>query len=541
MLSVATLQRRLRSPETCVLPTMLDRQAQRFGDSPLVVFDSDPTWSYAETRHIARGTAAAFEKLGIQRGDRVLVWLPDGPTIVRVSLGLFYIGAIFVPLNTEYIGAILKHAIDYSEAELMIIHKDFVGRLVGIEFAHLRRIIVVGGAAPEAGEFEDSKIALLPATRIDPIDDDPTPLDPPLQAWDVHSIIFTSGTTGVSKGVVCTHIHTCTMAEDGLPFLTAEDRYMSPCAYFHMGGVYMPWAVINRGAAMVVLGRFSVSKFWDQIRRTKTTVCLLVGVMPDFLLNLPATPQDKDHTLRLVEQIPLVSNLGEFMERFGVQVFTAYDQTETPPPIISDIISADAEIKSGYCGQVRSGFQARIVDENDCEVPDGQSGELAIRCDVPWVITPGYFNMPDVTAKIWRNGWYHTGDVFRRDASGNYYFVDRSKDVIRRRGENISSFELEKELLVHPSINAAAAYGIENEFSEEDVMIAVEPNTGTILNPREITQFLSDRLPAFMLPRYIRIMEKLPRSASDKITKTDLKREGITKDAWDRDMSTNTL
>ena len=539
MLSVVNLQKRLRSPVTCVLPTMLDRQAERLGDAPLVIFDSGPTWSYAETRRIARGTAAALEKLGVRRGDCVLVWLPDSPMIVRVSLGLYYIGAIFVPLNTEYVGTILKQIIDYSKTELMIAHKDFVDRLVGIEFAHLRRIIVIGGTVPDVEAFTDSSIVLLPETQIDPIDDEPTPLNPPLQAWDVHSIIFTSGTTGVSKGVVCTHIHTCTMSVDGLRYLTAEDRFMSPCAYFHMGGVYVPWAVINKGAAMVVLGRFSVSRFWDQIRRTKTTVALLIGVMADFLFKAPSSPRDKNNPLRLAVIQPLLPNLAEFMERFGVSVYTQYDSSETPPSIVSDLIRPNAKMNPGYCGQVRPGFQVRLIDENDCEVPVGQPGELAVRCDVPWVIATEYFKMPSVTARAWRNGWFHTGDIFRRDTNGNYYFVDRSKDVIRRRGENISSFELEQEMLAHPFINAAAAYGVDSEFSENDVMITVEPEPGASLDPEEIIQFLAGRLPAFMVPRYVRIMDALPLSASDKITKKKLKLEGITEDTWDRDMSGN--
>ena len=528
----------------CVLPCILETQAERLGDRPLVVFDGGDTWSYADTWNIARGTAAALQALGVKRGDRVLVWLHDGPVMVRLMLGLVVLGAVCTPVNPAYRGAILEHVIGLADAELMVADGTLLGRLKGMTTGALRTVVAVGGHAGGGGNHagddgghsgrglgaavlhEDVLEPLAPERFVPPRD--------PIQPWDVHSIFFTSGTTGPSKAVPSTHLHIYQMAMDGLHFLDDSDRYASPSAFFHIAGPYVFWGIPPRGASVAMIGTFRTRTFWERIRRTKTTATILIGAMADFLLKAPAHPDDRGSGLRKVLQQPLTHDPEAFAERFGVEIYTQFDMTEVGPAIVSESVAGAARPGKGYCGRAHPGFELRLVDENDCEVPAGQAGVLALRCGVPWVIAPGYFRMPEATAAAWRNGWFHTGDVMRRDAHGNYYYTDRAKDVIRRRGENISSFEVEAAVLSHPGVSATAAYAVDVEVGEGEVMVAVETVDGFAVDPADLCAYLDVRLPPFMVPRYVRFVHPLPRSVTDKINKAELRGEGVTPDTWDR-------
>ena len=546
----------------CVLPCILEAQAERLGDRPLVVFDGGDTWSYADTWNIARGTAAALQAIGVKRGDRVLVWLHDGPVMVRLMLGLVVLGAVYTPVNPAYRGAILEHVIGLADAELLVADDSLLGRLKVMTTGALRTVVAVGGHAGGNGDHggddgghaggdgdraghagghagRDLGVAVLSEDVLEPLAPERfVPPRDPIEPWDVHSIFFTSGTTGPSKAVPSTHLHIHQMAMDGLHFLDESDRYASPSAFFHIAGPYVFWGVPPRGASVAMIGTFRTRTFWEQIRRTKTTATILIGAMADFLLKAPVHRDDRGSGLRKVLQQPLTHDPAAFAERFGVEIYTQFDMTEVGPAIVSTSVSGANRPENGYCGRAHPGFELRLVDENDCEVPVGEAGVLALRCGVPWVIAPGYFRAPEATAAAWRNGWFHTGDVMRRDAHGNYYYVDRAKDVIRRRGENISSYEVEAAVLSHPEVNAAAAYAVEVEVGEGEVMVAVETVDGGAVDPSDLCGFLEERLPRFMVPRYVRFVHPLPRSVTDKINKAQLRGEGVTLDTWDRNEST---
>ena len=217
-------------------------------------------------------------------------------------------------------------------------------------------------------------------------------------------------------------------------------------------------------------------------RRTQSTCLTLLGAMVPFLLKAPPTPRDRDHPLKKVVLVPLSDASEVFAERFGVDVYTTFNMTETSWPLVSE---RNPQVR-GTCGRPRDGIDARIVDDNDCEVAPGVVGELIVRSDIPWSMNHGYHNNPEATAAAWRNGWFHTGDAFRRDADGNFFFVDRLKDAIRRRGENISSFEVEAEVNAHPAVREAAAVGVPSEFGEDDVLAVVAPVAGKTIDPAEL-------------------------------------------------------
>jgi crotonobetaine/carnitine-CoA ligase len=300
---------------------------------------------------------------------------------------------------------------------------------------------------------------------------------------------------------------------------------------FHVGGVGICSGMLYRGGSVATIKTFSTNTFWKMVRDTHTTVVFLLGVMAQFLAKLPPTPDDADNPLRIVFMAPLVNDVEAFSKRFGVYVYTLFNMTETSNPIVS----GPNPSKRGTCGRSRAGVEVRLVDENDCEVPIGEVGELIIRTDRPWAMNNGYFKNPEATAKAWRNGWFHTGDVLRKDADGDFFFVDRLKDTIRRRGENISSLEVEIEVTAHPNVREAAAVAVPSEHGEDEVMVVVAPVPEHEIDPRQLIEFLQDRLPHFMIPRYIRVLPELPKTPTTKVQKNLLREAGVTSDTWDRE------
>ena len=253
--------------------------------------------------------------------------------------------------------------------------------------------------------------------------------------------------------------------------------------------------------------------------------------MAVFLEKQALKQDDDDNPMRLVFMVPLSGDIAAFSKRFDLDVYTIFNMTEISSPIVSE----PNPRQLGACGKVRSGVEVRLVDANDCEVPQGSTGEMIVRTDRPWGMNSGYYKNPEATAKAWRNGWFHTGDMFRRDKEGNFYFVDRAKDAIRRRGENISSFEVEADVMQFPSVREAAAVGVPSEMSEEDVLIAVAPVDGQTIDPAALIEFLRPRMAHFMIPRYVRVMSELPKTPTAKVRKNEIRNQGITPDTWDRD------
>ncbi|MBD5633392.1 MAG: AMP-binding protein, partial [Candidatus Eremiobacteraeota bacterium] len=299
---------------------------------------------------------------------------------------------------------------------------------------------------------------------------------------------------------------------------------------FHAGATLAVAAAVARGASIAVIDGFKTSTFLETCNALGATTTILLGVMASFLLREPPSPRDRAHPLRLAMLVPLREDAMVLKERFGFDVVTTFNMSETSGPIRSDL---NPTVR-GSCGRPRPGIAARVVDENDCEVPTGKTGELVLRADAPWVMSHGYNAMPEATAAAWRNGWFHTGDAFRTDADGNFFFVDRVKDAIRRRGENISSFEVECEAMAHDAVLEAAAVGVPSELGEEDVLLVLALKPGAELRFEEMIAFLRPRMPAYMVPRYIRLVEALPKTPTAKVQKNVLRSEGLVSNVWDR-------
>lgn len=511
--------------ESCVLRYLLDARAAAFPDRTYVVFEDGAGWTYAEFRQRVRAAAGGLEKLGVKRGDHVMVWLPNGPEILTVWFAVNYLGAVYVPFNTAYRGGVLEHVLKLSDAHIGVVHGDLLHRLGDVDLADLRDVVVIHDR-----DVVVEGLTLHPARVLEQGAGDVSDLAQPIEPWDTHAIIFTSGTTGPSKGVLQSYMQLMSFGE-GFPLATADDRHMVTLPLFHAGGTIPVYFMLGKGGSITLVESFSTDRFWETVHRTQTTTVILLGVMGGFLMKEPDPPAGYADSLKWVTAVPLDADAIAFGKRFDVDIITVFNMTEVSCPLVSET-NPD---RVGACGRPRPGVECRIVDSHDCEVAPGEVGELIVRTDRPWAMNHGYYKNPEATAAAWRNGWFHTGDGFRRDAEGYFYFVDRMKDAIRRRGENISSFEVEAEVISHPAVREAAAVAVKSEISEDEVLVAVSLAPGASLDPAELIDFLVPRMAHFMIPRYVRILPDLPKTPTAKVQKHVIRDEGVAADVWDRE------
>ena len=509
--------------DACVVGPLLERWARERPQRNFLEFSDGSAWTFADMRARAQRAAAGLRRLGVERGSHVLSWMPNEREAILGWFGANLLGAVYVPLNTAYRGAILRHAVALSDAKVLIAHASLLPRLEPESSSLLEHVVCTGGPQPPMDGVHVHAFDVMeqPGTAE---------AEQPVQPWDANYIILTSGTTGPSKAVVCTYIQAWAGGAMAMDYFGTEDRLLANLPLFHVSGVGAVMDRLIKGGTCVLYDGFKPESFWDTVRRFNITGCCLVGAMTRFLLNQPPSTRDRDHPLRAVITVPWNQDSLAVAQRFGIQMHTAFNMTELATPIRSQ---ANPPLL-GTCGRVRPGVECRVVDQNDIEVAPGTVGELVVRTSRPWEITQGYYKNPQATVRAWRNGWFHTGDAFRRDEQGNFFFVDRMKDAIRRRGENISSFEVESEACAHPDVREAAAIPVPSELGEDEVMLVVVPVTDR-LDPVALLRFMEPRVAAYMLPRYIRAVAELPKTPTAKVEKHRLRSEGVTADTWDRE------
>jgi crotonobetaine/carnitine-CoA ligase len=464
----------------------------------------------------------------VAQGDIVAVWMPNGPDALRMMLAINHLGAVCAPLGLASRGGFLEHILNNSEARLMVVDSRLMGRLAEVKARFLRKLVVArtgGEATPPPDGFEIIEHALDTCAPISS-----PPLAQPIQPWDNQFVLYTSGTTGPSKGVLVSYMQRYAHAFSAR-HICAADRRLIHAPLSHTGGIGNIYGMLARGGSIALVESFKTDRFWSDVRRFGITTTSLLGVTLPYLLQQPESEQDRSHSLKTIQIAPVDASALAFSRRFGVDVFGVYNMTEISAPFHGE---ANPTVR-GLCGKPRPGVEARIVDENDLPLEDGQVGELVIRSAEPWTLMNGYLREPQATADVWRNGWFHTGDAFRRTAQGEFFFADRLKDAVRRRGENISSFEVESEIARHPQVREVAVVAARSELSEDEVLAVVSLVEGGDVQPEALIDFLRPRLPHFMIPRYIRLMPALPRTATQKIVKHQLRAEGVTPDTWDRE------
>ena len=520
------------APPERTLPALLGRQAEVFGGRPLVTI-AGGQWTHADAARIAAGRGAALRAAGVGRGDRVAVMCSNRAEFLEAFLGCGWIGAASVPVNSASMGPQIEYLLANSGARLLVIEQQFLERLATADLSRtaLRAIWVVGGSAPATvGEVACS---LWPAAGA-PVDAET------VQPGDTLAILYTSGTTGPAKGVMCPHAQFYWWGANSARILGIgpEDVLCTTLPLFHINALNSFAQAAIAGARVVFEGKFSASRFWPAMRRHETTVVYLLGAMVPILLAQPAGEGERVHRVRvgLGPGVPAAANKA-FRERTGVQLLEGYGSTETNFVIATGAEASHGEgneMPRGGMGRLQPGFDARVVDEHDVELPAGVAGELVLRADEPFAFATGYFGMPEKTVEAWRNLWFHTGDRVVREADGTFRFIDRIKDAIRRRGENISSWEVEQVLLTHPAVAEAAVYPVRSELAEDDVMAALVARPGTRLEAAELWRHCETRLPYFAVPRYLDVVGDLPRTENGKVQKYKLREQGVTPTASDK-------
>lgn len=516
--------------EQLVLPNLLVERARdpSQGDGTFLQAPDGREATFAEVDHAVQRWMAALAEAGVVAGDTVLVMLPNCFESVYVWLAAARLGAVEVPINVAYRGAILRHVATNAGAAVAVVAADLVERLEDVGHGGpLRTVISLGAAAPPIAGVRvvDAGAALAAAGEA------PEGVRP--QRWDISCIMYTSGTTGPSKGVMVPwgQVHATALGCVPIDDLGPDDAWYSPFPLFHMSGKLALCSAALLGSRLVVRPGFSTSEFWPEIRRFRCTTSLMIGTTPAFLASRPARADDADSPLRNVLMAPVGDDPEGFMARFGVRISTVFNMTEISAPIMSGWTLGPR----GTCGRLRDGYDVRIVDEHDEEVPTGDVGEIIVRPEHPWLLMAGYWQMPEETIKAWRNHWFHTGDAGRVDAEGNFTFVDRQKDAIRHRGENVSSMELEAEVAAHPAIAECAVIGMPSEWGEEDILVVVVETEPGALDPASLIEFLGRRVPKFMVPRYVSTIDALPKTPTEKVRKVELRAKVDRLPRWDRE------
>lgn len=525
--------------EGFVLGDVLRTQAKTHRTETFLKF-YDGDISYGEVDAMADRVAQGLIASGVRRGEHVAVMLPNGPEIVYVIFALARLGAVAVPVNTAHRGEVLRHVLASSDSAMLIIDADYADRLAPLadRLPGLRRIVIQPSVGKHSGGETDGLPALLGKPVIpwsELLGHGAEQVRADVAFHDLQAIMYTSGTTGPSKGAMCSHALALTCAYDSLNYL---DRWgkttYCPLPLFHAAGLWdgMMSALLS-GGSIAIVDKFHASTFWDDVRRFDAAVAMSVFSMIPILLNREPKPDDRDHPLEMFYMGK--SSLDEpLRERFGVRSVETYTSTEAGIATGSPY----GEWKVGSCGTAHDErFEVAVVDERDRKVGNGEPGELVLRPRQPFVLTTGYYGAPDATVECFRNMWFHTGDRVWRDDDGYFYFLDRMKDSIRRRGENISAFDLECEVNLHPAVLECAAIGVPSELEEEDVKLAVVRRPGSRLDPEELIEFCQEKLPRHMVPRYLEFVDELPRTPTDKVAKYRLRAEGdhgITESTWDR-------
>ena len=514
---------------------VLEDRAERHADKVAVFFGDHPV-TYGQLLERSRAAANRLIDLGVGPGDTVALLMENCEEQITTLFATAAIGAVEVAVNTAYRGEFLRHQLHNAGAAVVLVDSELAGSVLDVsaDLPDLRTLLVRndggGGALPDHPSLEVRPIATLLEGQSDKVKTDyaPRPEDP-------SSIVYTSGTTGPSKGALMTQAYMVHLGRQlsNCWFREPDDVFYACTPLFHLAskGCAVLGSIV-RGGTCVLDQRFSVSTFWDRTRQYQARGTFLIGGMLMMLWNQPEDAADADVPVRTVLGAPIPAALQPAMERrWNINFSTLYGVSEAVPLTLAGIT---APLEPGTAGQVnRDVFDVRLFDEKDNEVPVGEVGEIVCRPLRPHVMFEGYYGNPEATVRVFRNLWFHTGDLGRFDAEGNLSFVDRQKDYIRRRGENISSFDVEQAVVRHPAVTDAAAIAVRSELTEDEVKICVTLAPGAEVTPEELLAHCIENIPYFAVPRYIEIVGELPRTPSGRVEKYRLRDAGVTDATWD--------
>lgn len=512
------------APADMVISRLLEQRAAATPDRVVLHFE-ESSLTYAEIDARAGSLASTLDEMGVARGDRVGMMLPNGEPFITIYFALGKLGAVAVPINPTYRGYILEYVLADTACTMLFADGGVVGEVVSsLGLLDVRpRLVVVGTSASMplgAIDYETLPTSASMSTK------------PELGFTDVNCIIYTSGTTGPSKGVPLTNAHGVHKALEvnAVCQMGPDDVAYSPLPLFHsMALLRGVLAAVVSGGQCVLRQRFSAGSYWDDVRSYGATIGHCVFTIPQILKKAEPSPRDREHSLKVLYQGRYDP---EFEERFGVRLIEGYGLTEAG---VAMYMRMDEPPRPGSCGRVSEEWDVALVDDDDVPVGEGEIGEIVLRPKLPWLVTPGYLNKPEATAETFRNLWFHTGDLGTVDRDGYYYFKDRKKDSMRRRGENVSSWELEQVIREHPSIDEVAATPFPSPVGEDDIRVFITLLADTALDGPGLVAHCRRRLPDFMVPRYVEIRTQLPKTPTGRIQKFELRSEPLGSDHYDSD------
>ena len=514
---------------------LIKRRAAEFGDRVFCSFADGDELTFAEFETATNALASGLADLGVKKADRVLGMMYNSKAFLLTMIAVQKLGAIFVPVNTELKGVFLEHQVRNIEPRVIVSGDELRGAFDTISTDGLdieTTVSVEGGGVP----LEGTKGALfqdLLACKARPSD-----IVIP-SAYDIAMIMFTSGTTGPSKGVMMPHAH-CLLFGFGsgraLSMTTADKMFICMPFFHAMGLLLQMTSCLFYGSSAHVVRRFSATTWLEEIRSSESTLTYGLGVIPEFIFRQPPTPHDQDHKLRLMLAVPKGDDWGRpFEERFGLRLVQAFGMTECNIPAYGKL---EDPIMAGCAGRIENDFfEVKVVDsENDEEVTIGEVGEIVVRPKHPGCFMAGYFRMPERTVEAWRSLWFHTGDAGRFDDQGRLFYIDRIKDSIRRRGENISAFEVEQVINGHPEVAESCVIGVRDEDAggEEEVKACIVAG-GNAPEYSSILDCCVERMPRYAVPRFLEYVNELDKTPTGKLRKQDLRDAGITDNTWDRE------
>ncbi|MBA3055312.1 MAG: ATP-dependent acyl-CoA ligase [Sphingomonadales bacterium] len=514
--------------------TILADKAARNGDRTFLTFLPDGrTFTYADLDTITNRYANGLKALGIGRGAHVAVWMANSPEMIFSIFALGKLGAVAVPLNTAVRGQLLTYYLTHADISAIIADADLIDRLpeCAADLPDVRHLIVHGefaDAAPLPGA-ETSSLAAAAAGS-------PEAPGVAVKASDLAYLMFTSGTTGPSKANMLAQSTAWSwgMSTSNSYGYRSDDRTHICLPLFHAAAMQcQTYATIMADAQVCLTTKFSLSNYWDEVRQSGATIIALLGSMANWVWNQPPAAGDRDNDVRICNVTPMPRFGRAMEERFGLRVASSYSLTDYAMSTI--FTPHDPVSKFGSAGRPRGGMEVRVVGEDDQPLPPGEVGEIALRSENPGGTSLGYYKRPEATLEAWRNLWFHTGDRGYLDDDGYLWFVDRKKDAIRRRGENISAYEVEQIIDGHDAVVQCAVYAAPSD-AEDEVAVSVVLKEGFELSPQEIVEHCARNMAHYMVPRYVEFRAELPVNPSLKVEKFKL-REHVAKnlgDFWDR-------
>ena len=523
------------------LPKVLKDQADSIPDEDFLQFSYEKALTFSQVNKKANKIADSLKKLGINKTDKVSVYMPNSLEICLAWFGILKNGSVMVPINTAYVMDFLQYIIESSDSKIIIIAEEYLERLANIQdrIPKIEKVIV--WTRDKKDDFESHGYNKTEAVSWNKFLSGGSEVEPSVEVThlDHARLMYTSGTTGKSKGVVrpCAADYSSAQNYSSIMDLANDDTVFTCLPLFHSNAMVMGvYPAMISGCKVVVEEKYSASKFWKWMKDFEITKFNLVGVMSYFMWNAPVVPEEKEHKVKLVLGSPAPHDIiEEFMERFNILFTEGYGLTEVGQCTFT---RPNEPFRVGSCGKESPGYEIKIVNpETDEELPRNTPGELVLRPRIPNICLHYYYKMPEKTVSDFRNLWFHTGDLCSMDEDGYIFFMDRVKDYIRRRGENISSFEVENLISTHSNIEESAAIAVkldeQGRHSEDELMIVIVLKEGLTLMPEELIEYLKPIMPKFMIPRFVRFRDSLPKTPTNRVQKVKLREEGITKDTWD--------